>query len=130
MNDSATLQISGLHGIELDELHEMPPAGSVIEANDPDRPPGHFGEPALITAAVLAGAAVVQALSAWLSRRAARAQVAQGFTIVVEADSKVRIALSNVAAPSTDQNSPSTAAEIAKSIKDALTTNSDTTEQG
>lgn len=119
MHDDAVLRVTGLHGIELDELTETVPAGSVASVDEPRREATHYGEPMLITVALIASGAAIQALSAWLSRRAARNQVAQGYTITVEPDGTVRIELAGLSGPG-EQAQPSTTAEIAKAIADAL----------
>jgi hypothetical protein len=120
MQDHAVLQVQGLHGIELEEMTEAVPPDSVQSVDEPEREATHYGELTLITVALIASAAAIQALSAWLSRRAARNQVGQGFTIVVEPGGTVRIELSNLAAPAAQPGKPSTAEEIAQSIADAL----------
>ncbi|RSM51501.1 hypothetical protein DMB66_41820 [Actinoplanes sp. ATCC 53533] len=121
MRRHAVLRVDGLHGIELDELTEAVPPDSVETVEGPERSVTHYGELTLITVALVASGAAIQALSAWLSRRAARNQVEQGFTIVVEPGGTVRIELANLATPAGGQARPSTAEEIAQSIAEAIT---------
>ena len=119
MQDHAVVEVHGLHGIELDELTELVPPTAVDTVQDEERAASHYGELTLVTIGLIASGAAIQALAAWLSRRAARNQVSQGFTIVVQPDGTVRIELANVAAGG-QPGQPSTAAEIAKSIADAI----------
>ncbi|MBM2615641.1 hypothetical protein JIG36_08760 [Actinoplanes sp. LDG1-06] len=119
MADNVVVRVDGLHGIELDELTETVPPEAVESVHEPEPSATHYGELTLITVALIASGAAVQALSAWLSRRAARNQVQQGFTIVVEPGGTVRIELAGLSGqPASGQ--PSTPETIAQALKEAI----------
>lgn len=97
-----TVEIAGLQLIDYLELEEQLPAGTVRQAPAPAGDTGAHGSPDLVVAVITLTAAVVQALTMWLSRRHAESEpkiADDGITLTVSPDHTITIMLGHAAEP-------------------------------
>jgi hypothetical protein len=119
MTRTTTLTIAGLQEIDCIELEEQLPPDTIRQLPAPSRHSGQYGEPILITAAIVVTAAAVHALSAWLARRNVQGTEGQGFTLTIDPDHKITIRLG---ATGEAAKTPVSQSDIQSVLEDALKT--------